>query len=189
MYWEDELTLSALAQQFTMFRFFPGLQGWPIDFAPFGQILKVLSEAGKPLLDRSITLPRPTRGWRLWTNSGVPILVAIDKPGDATQLMRMASDYPAPVVMVGVTTQTLVEALVVMRSREQFVIETHALTAPDGLLRIRDAVGANRIAFGSGGSALSISAAVSYVNKSKLSDVDKESVLSGTAASLVQGGR
>ena len=76
-----------------------------------------------------------------------------------------------------------------MRSREQFLIETHRLTTPDGLVKIRDAVGINRIVFGSGGSALSVGAAVSYVNTSSISDTDKEAVFGGTAASLILGGR
>jgi predicted TIM-barrel fold metal-dependent hydrolase len=189
-FWESDELLKQLVQtSFSVVRFFPGEQGWPIDFEPFSRLVKFMSEIGKSLLERGLTLPRPTRGWRLWKDSGVPIMVSIDKPGDATQLFRIVDDYPAPVVMVGVDSRTLVEALTVMKRCEQLMLETHRLTVPDGLGRIRDAVGADRIVYGSGGPSSSVRAALEYVRKSSLNDAEQAAVLGGNVSSILQGGR
>ena len=189
-FWEADDMLTQIAQtSFSMFRFFPHAQGWPLDYAPFIRIVKLLSECGKPLFERGITLPQPTRGWRLWTDSGTPILVSIERPGDASKLAKCIADYPAPVVMVGVTSETIVEAMTVMLTCEQLMLETHRITMPDGLARIRDSVGAQRIVFGSGGPALSTRAALNYVMKSSLTEDEKAAVLGGNASSIVTGGR
>ncbi|HEY3331325.1 MAG TPA: amidohydrolase family protein [Capsulimonadaceae bacterium] len=189
-FWDgDEMLKQIVQTSFGVIRLFPEKQGWPIDYAPFSRLVDVLSELGKPLLERELTLPRATRGWRLWKDSGVPLMIEITRPGDATQLQRIVADYPAPVVMVGVTTSTVVEALTVMRMSEQLLIETHKLAAPDGLGRIRDAVGADRIVFGSGGPGLSVRASLDYVRKSSLTDAEQAAVLGGNASSILQGGR
>jgi predicted TIM-barrel fold metal-dependent hydrolase len=46
-------------------------------------------------------------------------------------------------------------------------------------------MGVDRIFFGSGASAQSIGAAISYVSQSQLSDSDKEKVLGGNAFALL----
>ena len=189
-FWDGDEMLKHLSQtSFHMIRFFPHLQGWPIDFAPFARIVKTLSECGKPLMERSLTMPRPARGWRLWTDGGEPVMISAIRPGDATAIARILADYPAPVILEGVGQDNLIEALTILRSHEQFLLETHRLTVPDGLARIRDSVGAQRIVFGSGGPALSAGAALDYVRKSSLSAEEQALVLGGNAAFLLEGAR
>ncbi len=188
-YLGDRVGLQRLAIEhpFPMFRFFPSLQGWPIDFAPFTQVVMALSEYGKPLLERAITIPTPARGWRLLVDGGKPIMVRVDRPGDATMLARVLDDYPAPVILESVCESTLAEAIAVMRMRPHFLLETHALRVSGALGRVRDSVGTDRILFGSGAPTTSLGAALAYVQRSKLSDTDKEKVLHGNTYRLLKG--
>jgi predicted TIM-barrel fold metal-dependent hydrolase len=165
-FWDSGDTIKLMIQSsFQVVRFFPGEQGWPVDFLPFERILKTLSELA------------------------VPIFVSISKPGDITQLTRIAGGYPAPVVLTGVNTQTLIEALAALTQFDKFAIETHRLIGPDSLERVRDAVGAQRILFGSGGPALSIRAAIKHIQSAEFNDNEQAAVLGGNAeALLLQGG-
>jgi predicted TIM-barrel fold metal-dependent hydrolase len=188
-FWDsDDLVKQLFQYSFGIVRFFPTEQGWPIDFEPFRYLLQLLSKIPKPIADQSIQLPKATRGWKQWTDSGVPVIISIGKPGDATQLLRLISDYPAPIVLCGVTHETLIESLYVLKQNEQVLIETHRLTGPDSLEKVRDAVGADRLVFGSGGSALSIKAAVDHVRKSDFNQTELDAVFSGNASSILQGG-
>lgn len=156
---------STIEEPFEMFRFFPGRQGWPIDFAPFGDVLARLA-----------ALPR------------MPIMVSVPTPGNATVLARVAADYPHPVILEGVSQKTLAEAVSVMRGSDRFLIETHALHAPGTLAILRDSVGIERVLFGSDAPGLSLAAALRSVQNSDLSDADKAAVLSGNAHRIWQGG-
>ena len=189
-FWDAGDMLVQLVQtSFCILRLFPQAQGWPYDFEPFHNILKLLADAPKPQLDRSPALPRATRGWPLWRDRGVALMVSIEKPGDATVLGRFVAEYPAPVILVGASSQTITETLTVMNRFEHLILETHQITIPDGLARVRDAVGADRIVFGSGGAARSTRAALDYVLNSSLSDPEKAAVLGGNAMSILLGGR
>jgi hypothetical protein len=149
---------------FAMMRFFPNDQGWPIDFAPFAQCLNLLAE------------------------KSMPVLTTCTRLGDATMLARMmqsATDGRLPVILEGVSSSNLAEVIAAMRDCPRLYVETHAIVFAGGLRMIRDAVGAERIVFGSGASALSLGAALSYVNGSDLSDDEKAGVLGGNAARLL----
>ena len=148
-----------------MVRFFPHLQGWPLEFAPFLRILSVLGR-----------LPK------------MPIMVSVDDPGDATVLARVLGDYPHPVILEGVSRTTLAEAVSVCRRHERLYIETHALHAPDALTQLRDTGGIGRVLFGSDAPGLSLGAALRSVQNAALSDADKSAVLSGNAQRIWQGG-
>ncbi|HEX5324539.1 MAG TPA: amidohydrolase family protein [Capsulimonadaceae bacterium] len=151
---------------FAFCRFFPPLQDWPIDYAPFAQALKRLAELKKP------------------------VMVSIGKAGDITALSRILPDSTNPVILTRVHAQTLAEAVAVMREHPGVCLETHSMLIPDGLARIKDLVGADRLVFGSGGAAHSLGAALMYVQKSSLSDQEKAAVLGGNALRLLgkQGG-
>ena len=189
-FWDAEQMLRNLVQtSFSLLRLFPSEQGWPIDFEPFHNILQLLAQTPKAQVDRDPSLPRTTRGWPLWQDRGVALLISIDKPGDATVLGRAIADYPAPVILLGTNALNITEVLTLMNRYEQLMLETHQLTIPDGLARIRDAVGADRIVFGSGGVALSICSALNYVLNSSLNESEQAAVLGGNATSILLGGR
>lgn len=189
-FWDAAEMLRQLVQtSFPFMRLFPAEQGWPIDFEPFDVIVKILADSPKPQVERDPSLPKATRGWPLWQDRGVALMISIEKPGDATRLGRAMAEYPAPVVVSGATASTLPEILAVMNRYEHLILETHRLTVPDGLARVRDAIGADRIVFGSGGAALSTRAALDYVRNSSLNEAEQTAVLGGNAASILLGGR
>ncbi len=163
-YYGQEGVIEAVAgEPFEMFRFFPHRQGWPLDFAPFADVLARLAE-------------RPR----------MPVMVGVSRPGDATALARAAADYPHPVILEGVSPATLAEAVSVLRRHPNFFVETHALAAPGALARLRDTVGIGRVLFGSDSPGLSLAASLRSVQNSDLSDDDKNAVLSGNAQRLWQ---
>jgi predicted TIM-barrel fold metal-dependent hydrolase len=153
------------AGPFALCRFFPQLQDWPIDYAPFAQTLKYLSERKKA------------------------VMVSVGKVGDITTLARILPDSTMPVILTRVHGPTLAEALAVMRENSAIHLETHSLLVPDGLTRIKDLVGAERLIFGSGAAARSLSAALMYVQKSSLSDQEKAAVLGGNALRLLSAAK
>lgn len=182
-----QITQDLAMQPFAFFQFFPSKQGWPVDFAPFVQVVRMLGDAGKPLLERSIKLPTPSRGWKIWADGGEALMVSIDKPGDATHLGKVVADYPGSVIIDGVSGATLTETLSVMHQHDNLYVETHMLHTPDALSILRDSVGIRRVLFGSGAPGLSLPAALAYVLGSGLSDVDKRAVLFENANSLLHG--
>lgn len=165
-YWGQPGVIDRLAEDpFEMFRFFPRRQNWPLDFAPFEEILAKLA-----------ALPK------------MPIMVEIREPGDATQLSRAAAGYPHPVILEGVSPATLAEAISLLRRWDNYYLETHALSAPDALTVLRDTVGIDRILFGSDAPGMSLGAALRYVRQSGLTEAEQAALLSGNAQRLWQGG-
>lgn len=165
-FWGQPGLIDAITEQpFEMFRFFPQAQEWPLDFAPFSEILSRLA-----------ALPR------------MPIMVSVRRPGDITALARLTADYPHPVILEGVSRPTLAEAVTVLRSRAQFFLETHALAVPDALMLLRDTIGVERVLFGSDAPGMSLGAALRAVRRSGLSDAEQGAVLGGNAQRLWQAG-
>jgi len=161
----SDTTVDLLVDQpFAIFRFFPDLQEWPIDYAPFAQILKVLGEHRRP------------------------IMVTTAKPGQATVLARVAAQYPGPIILEGVGSSNMAEALCVLQEHENFFVETHNFKLPGALETFRNRVGIERIVFGSGGPALSLGSALAYVNSSALTDDEKSAVLTQNARQFLLGG-
>lgn len=152
-------------QGFEMFRFFPHDQGWPVDFAPFRDVLGILSGAGAP-----------------------PVMVEIARAGDITALARVVEDYAGAVILAGVNRHTLAEAVSLMRSRSRWYVETHALKVVDAIATVRDAVGIDRILFGSEAPGSSLAAAVRYVRSSSLSEADQAAVFGGNAMKIWHAG-
>jgi predicted TIM-barrel fold metal-dependent hydrolase len=150
---------------FKAVRFFPTVQDWPIDFAPMREILACMGSAN------------------------LSAIVGCAKHGDSTAIAELVNKHyassNASVILEGITVETFVEAVSAMRLCKNLGVETHSLHFPDGLTLIRDSMGADRIFFGSGASAQSIGAAISYVSQSQLSDSDKEKVLGGNAFALL----
>ena len=150
------------AQGFELCRFFPGTQGWPVDYAPFAELVRLLAQ------------------------SPLPLMVEIARPGDITLLERTAGDFPRPVILEGVTERTLAEALLVLKRRPQFMLETHSL--PPALPFIVEQIGAERLLFGSGAPGLSLGAALRAVRQSALPASDVDAVLGGNAGRIWAGG-
>jgi predicted TIM-barrel fold metal-dependent hydrolase len=165
-YWgQSDLIENITSQPFEMFRFFPQAQGWPLDFAPFAEILSRLA-----------ALPR------------MPIMVSVRQPGDITTLARVAANYPHPVILAGVSQPTLAEAITVLRANPKFYLETHSLAGPDALVLLRDVLGIRRVLFGSDAPGMSLGAALRYIRRSGLTETEQDAVLGGNAQKIWHGG-
>ena len=165
-YWGQDGLIEGIAENaFEMVRFFPHLQGWPLEFAPFMRVLSVLGR-----------LPK------------MPIMVSIAERGEATLLARLLDDFPHAVVLEGISPETLTEAIALMRVHENLYVETHSLTAPYALPLLRDTAGIGRVLFGSDAPGRSPAAALRYIRASGLSDGDQTAVLSGNAQAIWQAG-
>lgn len=165
-YWGQDGLIEGIAENaFEMVRFFPHLQDWPLEFAPFLRILSVLGR-----------LPK------------MPIMVSVENRGDITLLARLLDDFPHAVVLDGVSPETLTEAISLLRVHENLYVETHALAAPYALPLLRDTVGITRVLFGSDAPGRSPAAALRYVRSSGLSETDQNAVLSGNAQHIWQAG-
>lgn len=114
-----------VANGFRLIRFFPTAQGWPIQFAPFLMMLRVLQE-----------LP-------------LPVMIHVETLGEITALAEPLGQYPAPVILAGVASHTLAEGVTALRQFSHWHIETSRLLSPGAIKLVTDAVGPTRLLFGS----------------------------------------
>jgi predicted TIM-barrel fold metal-dependent hydrolase len=125
-YFGDAEPFLRLPQEgFCLLRFFPATQGWPVDFAPFRALLRRLDE---------------TR---------LPSMIEIGAPGQITTLARELEEHTLPVILEGVASETLAEAVAVLRHRNNWYLETSRLLAPGNIKMVVDTVGPERLLFGS----------------------------------------
>jgi hypothetical protein len=158
-----KLVPNLVSQGFRLFRFFPGEQGWPIDHAAFEDILNDLEE------------------------TSVPIMIKAAQTGDASALARVVGGKQHPLIMEGVSFDTLAEAVSVMKKHTNMYVETHRLVAPGALRFLAEQIGADRIVFGSDCPRSSLAGALRCVRESGISEVDQEKVLGGNIKRLLGG--
>ncbi|MCX7794913.1 MAG: amidohydrolase family protein [bacterium] len=139
---------------FLAIAFFPRLQGWVIDFAPFREVIEVLSR------------------------DKLPIIIHTSGYGELTKISSIAKETGFPFIISGFHYSNLSEAIAVMRKTENIYIETHLLNSPDALEYLKKYVGTDRVIFGSGTPLLSFETALNVVTESTLSEDEKESILS-----------
>jgi predicted TIM-barrel fold metal-dependent hydrolase len=164
-YWGQREAIEEIARpEYEMFRFFPYLQGWPIDFAPFQALLATLTSTSRK-----------------------PIMVSVYNPGDITALERIVTAYQNPIILEGVSSAILSEAVTVMQRNAHIYLETHNLRVADSLALLRDTVGIQRVLFGSDAPGLSLAASLRFIKKSGLSDSDLDAVLGGNANTIWHG--
>lgn len=161
-YFGDEGPVSRLkAEGFRLVRFFPATQGWPVDFAPFAALVQSL---------RSV---------------GLPLMVETERPGDATALQRVIGDYSAPVILAGTDTTTLAEVVACLRKNANWHLEISRLLGPGCLKVVADAVGAERLLFGTSAAYRPIAGPYQVVRYSGLSDAQMQQTLGGNTRRLL----
>jgi len=151
------------ANGFRLFRFYPDRQNWPIRYTPFRELLQKCDSLG------------------------VTVAVNVSAPGDCTELADTVAFTQAPLLLSGVTSQTLGEAIAVLRSSPKFHIETTHLVAPGAFEAIVKHVpnGADRLVFSSHSPLRYISAALGPVLASGLTPDQKALVLGGNLKRIV----
>ncbi len=151
------------AQGVRFARFFPFSQGWPLKLAPF-----------RELLHKCDTL-------------GMTVAVEVARAGDATELSDAVAFTNAPLLLAGVASENLGEALAILRSSPKFHLETTQLSAPGALETIVSQVpdGAQRLIFASYSPLRYLSAALGPVLASGLTPDQKTAILGGNLKRLI----
>ena len=157
---DEAMVYRIVEDGFRLIRFFPSMQGWPIEYQPFGSILELLA------------------------NTNLPVMVNITHPGQITELESYVGFYPT-VIFSGVDAVTLPEAVSALRKKPDWMVETSKLVAIGSVRLIADTVGAERILFGTGAPAQSLSAALNALTHAGLTDSDRRLVLSGNAQRIL----
>jgi hypothetical protein len=147
---------------FCLLRFFPHAQGWPVEFAPFHALLRAIA----PL--------------------SLPVMVGIETPGEITALTRDLEAYPAPVILSGINTSTLAEAIFVLRERDRWHIEISRLLAPGAIRLVADSVGTDRLLFGTGAPSRPIAGVLATLEHAGLSEEARRQVLAANTRRILQ---
>lgn len=148
------------ADGFRLVRFFPNVQEWPIIYQPFGSLLEILAE------------------------SNVPVMVNVAVPGQITALASFVGSYPT-VIFSGVDAALLPEAISTLRKKTNWMVETSRLTSIGSVKLVADAVGAERLLFGTGAPAQSLSAALYALQHAGITEAERRLILSGNAERLL----
>jgi predicted TIM-barrel fold metal-dependent hydrolase len=148
------------ADGFKMVRFFPGHQSWDSDVAPFVALAKAL-EVEK-----------------------LPIMVDIDRSGTATRLLAAIPNHPAPVVLSGVSPSTSAEAVALMRKHANVYLCTSDLLATGVLKYVVDAIGADRVVYGSGAPLRPMASSLGVLRHAGLSDDQRAQILGANSRKL-----
>lgn len=151
---EIEYIENLRAKGFLAIVFFPRLQGWIIDFAPFREIIDILKD------------------------ENLPIIIHTSGYGELTKISYIAKEMKNPFIIAGFHYSNLSEAIAVMRRLENIYVESHLLNSPDALEYLKRYTGVKRVIFGSGIPLLSFETALNVVLKSSLSEEEKENILS-----------
>ncbi len=151
------------AQGVRLIRFFPASQGWPLRFQPFRELLHRCDELG------------------------LVVAVEVSRAGDATELADAVAFTAAPLLLAGMASENLGEALAILRLSPKFHLETTRLLAPGALERVAADVenGADRLIFASYSPLRYLSAALGPVLASGLSTDQKTAVLGGNLKRLL----
>jgi predicted TIM-barrel fold metal-dependent hydrolase len=145
------------AKGFVAFRLWREYQGWAIASQSFKHLMRAISRTGKPAI------------------------VHAPAAGDATALLDMAGGWDLAVVLASITYSTLAEALAVMADAPQFYLEAHRVALPGEVELMVDAVGAERIMFGSWAPLFSQRPSMDMVLGSEIGQDDQMRILSGNA--------
>lgn len=149
------------ADGFRLARFFPGAQGWVPDYEPFIAVVRALEA------------------------EGLPIMVEVSRPGEATRLVQSLGVDPAPLILAGVAEETLAEAVVLMRAHPNLYVETSRLLALGAIKHLVEHVGSERILFGSGAPARPMAGALAVVRQSGVGEEHLVRILGGNAERLL----
>jgi len=149
---------------FKLIRFFPSRQNWPLRLAPFRELLQKCDSLH------------------------LTVAVEVSNAGDATELADAVAFTQAPLLLAGVTSENLGEAIAVLRSSPKFHLETTHLLAPGALEAVVAGVpnGHERLVFASYSPLRYLSSALNVVGASAMSGEQKTAVIGSNLARLMK---
>lgn len=144
------------------FRFFPDVQGWPLDFLPMRNLLQEIGRLG-----------------------GVVFLPA-GESGAPTRILHLAEALSVPIVMVGANYSNLAEAIACLLASENLYLDTQQLVTPMVLEVLVQEVGIQRIIFGSRAPERHLRAILNVIANSTLKETEKQSILSDNLLRILE---
>lgn len=136
-------------QGFKALRLFPDLQGWPVNYQPFFQIVEE-------------------------TEANFPLMTSVTRQGMITEIGKITEGCRTPIILTGITEFFYSEALAVMRSHKNIYLETHFFDTPDVYEIFVREVGAERIIFGSFSPFHYFSSSFLTLKRAEISENEKE---------------
>ena len=149
------------ADGFKLVRLFPEAQGWDPGYAPMVVLAKRLEV------------------------EGLPLMVEVSRPGDATRLVQALVSHPASLILAGVDDKMVAEAIALMRSHARIFVETSRLIAVGAIRQIVESIGAERVLYGSGAPLQPMASVLGVLRHAGLTDEQRSQVLGGNARSLL----
>ncbi len=158
----DVVPLQRLKQEgFKLIRFFPETQGWQIRFAPFHALIQNL------------------------VSINLPVMIDIGKSGVITDLMAALKGVASPVILSGVDSNNLAEILISLRTFQNWHIEISRLLAPGCIQAVVDAVGSERVLFGTGAPSQPIASVLYSLQYVGLDDAARRNILGANARRIL----
>jgi predicted TIM-barrel fold metal-dependent hydrolase len=162
MFYGDTTAVSRLAAEgFRLVRFFPCAQRWKIDFAPFHWLMEHIQD------------------------TGLPVMVNIEKMGEITDLTRALRGNEGVVILSQVDHSTLAEAIAALQMFPNWHIETSRLLAPGCLRLATECVGPERLLFGTGAPAHPIASGLHTLRYAGLDESTIDMILGANARRLL----
>jgi predicted TIM-barrel fold metal-dependent hydrolase len=149
------------ADGFKLIRLFPDEQCWEADYAPCVVLAKRLEV------------------------EGLPIMVNVGRPGEATKLVAALVTHPAPLILAGVDEKTASEAVALMRAHARIYVETSNLLAVGAIKQVVECVGADRVLYGSGAPSRPMASSLAVLRYADLTDAQRTQILGGNAKALL----
>ena len=158
----DVLPLQRLKTDgFKLVRFFPAIQGWQIRFAPFHSLIQNLA------------------------TTNLPVMIDIEGLGMITDLMAALKGVSSPVILSGVDSHVLAEVVTALRTFPNWHIEISRMLAPGCVQAVVDAVGSERVLFGTGAPSQPIASVLYALQYAGLGDADRKNVLGMNARKIL----
>ncbi|MBM4046840.1 MAG: hypothetical protein FJ279_17175 [Planctomycetes bacterium] len=150
-------------QGFRICRLFNAIQAWPIEYAPFDDLLSLLSE------------------------HRMPFVLDVAPNATLTQISERVWGCDVPVILVGISYGNLAEAISVCRKNLDLHIETQKLNSPDGFEILVSELGADRLIFGSRSPFDYAQSPLLMLKSTKLSDADKAKIAGRNILRILEG--
>ena len=152
-----------------VFCLLPATQNWPMNYAPLSDLLQTLMQMGGE------------------NTAKIPVWWEASRIGDATQIAQILKEtgYPAPIILGGVRSDTLVEAIAVARKNEKLYLSTSRLRGIGEVEMIAASVGASRVVFASAAPARSLGAGLGLIEQADLAEEDCDRIMGGNALRLL----
>jgi predicted TIM-barrel fold metal-dependent hydrolase len=144
-----------------VFRFFPGEQGWPLEFLPFVKICETLVELGA----RAVV---PAVGY-----------------GEATRVAKLLGRLDLPVLLIGGSYVNIGELMAVLAEYETMYCDAHMQDGPFALEGLMERGGEDRVIFGSNSPEREFLAPLLMAEHAEITDEQRAAYLRGNALAFL----